>query len=306
MVPLTRWSGGVHIQGTRLWCDAARANGVTFVSGADVALRGRWERLLTTERTQQLAKLDGVLPATFGRPFAMGRARIELLPAGRLPGSAQLRAEVDGRVVLYAGAVNPMGGRLAEPAQLRGCDELIVAAPLAAAGLALPPRAEVEAQLVEAVRSVLSVGEVPLILAPALGLAAEVVALLAAAGVPMRVPARLGALLASYAKLGVPAPARVPRLNARAVPVEEAVVWPLNAPPPPKLDRARVLAVGPRERFPLADSCDLPALLDFAAACDARQVYLLNGYQDDVARAFARKKLRLSPLGPPQQQPLFS
>jgi hypothetical protein len=304
MVPLTRWSGGVHIQGTRLWCDAARAHGVTFVSGADVTLRGRWERLLTTERTQMLGKLDGVLPATFGRPFAMGRARLELLPAGRLPGSAQLRVEVDGRVVLYAGAVHPRGGRLAEPAQLRGCDELIVSAPLA--GCVLPPRAEVEAKLVEVVRSALSDGEVPILLAPALGLGAELVALLGAAGVPVRVPARLGALLSAYAKLGVPAPARVPRLNARNAPTEEVVVWPLNAPPPPRLERARLIPVGPREQFPLADSADLPTLLEFAIASDARQVYLLNGYNDDVARAFAKKKLRLSPLGPPQQVPLFS
>ena len=79
---LWRWSAGVHVLGTRLWCDAARAHGVTFVSGADVVLRRRCERIMTTERTQKLAGFDSVLPATFGRPFAMGRARLELLPAG--------------------------------------------------------------------------------------------------------------------------------------------------------------------------------------------------------------------------------
>src|SRR4051794_38961532 len=38
-VSLWRWSGGVHVVGTRIWCDAARTQGVTFVSGADVQLR---------------------------------------------------------------------------------------------------------------------------------------------------------------------------------------------------------------------------------------------------------------------------
>ena len=85
------------VTGTRLWCDAARAQGVTFVSGADVVLRGANRGAWCTTERNARRRLAGpglgdvVLPALFGRPFAIGRARLELLPAGRLPGSAQLR-----------------------------------------------------------------------------------------------------------------------------------------------------------------------------------------------------------------------
>ena len=41
----------------------------------------------------------------------------------------QLNAKDRVTIVTYAGAVNPTGGRLAEPAQVRGCDVLVVAAP---------------------------------------------------------------------------------------------------------------------------------------------------------------------------------
>jgi hypothetical protein len=182
---LVRWSGGVHVVGTRIWCDAARAHGVTFLSGADVKLKGRWERIVATEKTAKLCNLDGVLPAPFGRPFALGRARVELLPAGRIAGSAQLRVEVDGATVIYAGAVDPRG-----EIQVRGCDELVIA---------------------------------------------------------LRDPARTSKRL----KLG---------------------------PPPP-----------------------LEELVEFAAATEAGIVHVTGGFSDEIARAFAKKKLRASPLGPPQQ-----
>jgi hypothetical protein len=165
---------------------------------------GGGERIVTTEKTAKLCKLDGVLPAPFGRPFALGRARVELLPAGRIPGSAQLRVEVEGATVLYAGAVDPRPTKGTEPAQVRGCDELVI-----------------------------SLGRTPT------------------------------KTLARRFKL------------------------PKEMMEPPSLEE----------------------LVEFAAATEAKRVHVTGGFPRDdwgydwgeVARAFARKKLRASPLGPPQQ-----
>jgi hypothetical protein len=247
-VSLWRWSAGVHVLGTRLWCDAARAHGVTFVSGADVVLRRRCERILTTERTQKLAGLSGVLPATFGRPFALGRARLELLPAGRLPGSAQLRVEIDGKVLLYAGAVG--GSPLAEPLQVRGCDELV----LDVAGGWRADGDRVEAANVWQ--------------------AAEAAVQLAAAGRPVQTSRPMASLLARYKRLGL----AVPKLVKEGV----RIAWPAPVTP------------------------DLQRLTEFAAATEAGQVWVTGGFSDEIARAFAKRRLRASPLGPPQQVPLFS
>src|SRR5256885_341679 len=74
----------------------------------------------------------------------------------------------------------------------------------AACGRKLPPRAEAEAQLVAAVERALDDGVTPVVLAPALGAAQEVVALFAAAALPVRVHPRIAAWLDAYARIGLP------------------------------------------------------------------------------------------------------
>ncbi len=131
------YAAGVHALSTSIWCDAARARGVCFVSRGDVAIgRGRADRLIATERTVAIRAAlglpcaDPLLPR-LGRPFALGRARLELLPSGRLPGAAQLLIELAGWRGLYAGAIAPSAIGGAEPLQVRACDELILDAPQA-------------------------------------------------------------------------------------------------------------------------------------------------------------------------------
>src|SRR5262249_52021698 len=117
--------------------------------------------------------------------------RLELLPSGHVPGAAQLYVDVDGRRVAFCGPLNPSPGRFAEAPQVRAADALCVEAPLAASGRRLPPRAEAEAQLVAAVERALDDAVTPVVLAPALGAAQDVVALLAAAALPVRVHTRI-------------------------------------------------------------------------------------------------------------------
>jgi hypothetical protein len=120
------WTGGVRIAGTQIWCDAARRGRLCFLSHAKVKLPPRTQaRVIATEAT--LAALGrrrppDALVAPLGRPFAIGRARLELLPSGIAPGAAQLLVELPERRVLYAGGgVAPSGD-----AQLRACDAIAV------------------------------------------------------------------------------------------------------------------------------------------------------------------------------------
>jgi hypothetical protein len=69
---------------------------------------------------------DALVPR-FGRPFALGRARLELLPAGGIPGAAELLVELGGWRGLYAGELARQAG--GEPVQVRACDALVVDAP---------------------------------------------------------------------------------------------------------------------------------------------------------------------------------
>jgi putative mRNA 3-end processing factor len=332
------WSGGVRVTGTGIWCDAPRRQQLCFVSSAREALSGA--RVVTTERTLELraaldgkaagARRDAVLVTPYARPFALGRLRVELLPSGHVPGAAQLLVERPGRRALYAGRVNPRAGRLSEPAQVRACDALALSAPLAPLLRALPEREEVEAALLAAVHAALEAGDTPVVLAPALGAAEEIAALLGAAGLALRAHPRILRLLGAYVRMGlmVRTPARALRRASGAEddPARqdsgEVVLWPLELAGSPVLARLargrRLLVAGEaldpaavaRARcaagFALSDDGDLPSLLEHAHATGARDVYFTCGLTDEVARAFAVRRLRARPLGPPEQMRLFS
>ena len=128
-------TAGVRVVGTAIWCDTARSRAMCFVSRPDAQLgRGRADRIVTTERTASVRRAlglvcDGPLLARFGRPFLLGRARLELLPSGAMAGAAQLLVELPGWRGLYAGTVNPLALPDADPAQVRACDEVVLEAP---------------------------------------------------------------------------------------------------------------------------------------------------------------------------------
>jgi putative mRNA 3-end processing factor len=340
-----QWGDGVRIAETTVWCDARRcpADATAFVSHARAPrLRGAAEcRVITTERTRVLrssaaqarsgegvtprGQPQGMLVTPFGRPFALGRLRLELLPSGHVPGAAQLYVELDGRRVAYCGPLNPSPGRFAETPQVRAAEALCIDAPLVASGRKLPPRAEVEAALLRAVEAALDDGVTPVVLAPALGAAEDVVALLAVAALPVRVHARIAAWLDAYAKVGLPLPSPTVKRFRGSPAKGEVVVWPLedrNAAAIGRLRAARLfaatgLALEPdaaaklrvEAAFALADHGDLPSLVAFARAAEARDVWLTSGISDAAVGAFAEAGVAAHALQahrPMQQMTLFA
>jgi putative mRNA 3-end processing factor len=338
------WSDGVRIDGTSIWCDARRCptDATAFVSHARAPrLRGAGDcRVITTERTRLLRSVEvtpkgqaaGMLVTPFGRPFALGRLRLELLPSGHVPGAAQLYVELDEgagerRRIAYCGPLNPSPGRFAEAPQVRAAEALCVDAPLAACGRKLPPRAEAEAELLAAVERALDDGVTPVVLAPALGAAQDVVALLAAAALPVRVHPRIAAWIEAYERVGLRIPATPGGVRKfRGTPSRgEVVVWPLedrNAVAIGRLRGARLFAAAGQAlepdaaarlrveaAFALADHADLPSLVAHARAAEARDVWLTSGFSDAVARAFSVVGIAARPLGarrPMQQMTLFA
>jgi hypothetical protein len=207
---------------------------------------------------------------------------------------------------------------------VRAADALCVDAPLLPLLRRLPPRAESEAALLGAVERTLDAQLTPVVLAPALGAAVDVLALLGAAGLPMRAHPRIVAFAETYARIGVAL--RLPTLKRfRGSPARgEAVVWPLEsraAPAVSRLKNARLfvaagVALDPdcaaRLRvdaaFALADHADLPSLIAHARAAEAQAIWLTSGYSEEVGRAFAQAGVTAHPLSPRramQQMTLF-
>ena len=126
------WRDGVHLTGTPIWCDARRAaRRVLRVVGAIASARAGHGQLIATPTTLALL---GARPATatsrvpLRQPFTLGTLRLELVPSGRGLGAAALHVDIGGRArAVRRRDAHDRRARLADAAEVRACDALVVA-----------------------------------------------------------------------------------------------------------------------------------------------------------------------------------
>lgn len=283
------WRDGVHITGTPIWCDARRRREVCFVSSAERAGRSGHGQLIGTAITLALAgaRDGGHLAVPLRQRFTLGTVRLELIPSGRGFGAAALHVDITGKTVLYAGAVRTAAGGVGDPAELRTCDAVVVAAPFGEPRHRFPALTKVIDQTLAWTRAQLAAGRRPVLLVdtPLDGL--EVASRLAAEGVALagaraireaglriadRVPPAQhvnGAVLIGSSL--------VPRAIGRAVRTAERA----GAPPVPPIR----LAAGTQALPTLASG--VPALP--APGKEPRAIVWLDSDRAGLARALADK-----------------
>jgi len=342
MAPVS-WRDGVHLTGTPIWCDARRRRDVCFLSSADRIGRTGHGQLIGTSITLALlgARDHGHLAVPLRQRFTLGTVRLELLPSGRGFGAAALHADVTGKTVLYAGAVRTSAGGVGDPAELRACDAVVVAAPYGAPDDRFPPlRAEIDAAL-EWTGARLAAGVRPVLLVDSVLDGLEVASRLAAGGVAVAGARALRDAAQRIAEL-VPSPQIIDGAIAigsthaarglapdpgGGVPViaapgrePRAIVW-LDAD---RAGLARSLAAGAAgERAPAtalvsarartgaadhdaafvwAAAADRAQLLGWIEATGARDIYVTGACAESIVAALGD---RARVIGPPHQMVLF-
>jgi putative mRNA 3-end processing factor len=242
------WRDGVHLTGTPIWCDARRRRDVCFASAAERPGRAAHGQLIGTPLTLALlgARGGGHLAVPLYRRFTLGTLSLELIASGRGPGAAALAVEAGGRRVLYAGAIRtavPGAGYAlsTEPAGVRACDALVVAAPFGEERFSFPPLAEAAATTCDWVRARLAAGDHPALLVDTPLDALEIAARLAAEGLPLagdrpiRELARRVAALARAGGVDAAAATRARRdAELRGAPVEAPAPGPPPSAAPPQ------------------------------------------------------------------------
>jgi len=295
------YRAGVHVRGTVLWCDARHAREVCFLSGVRLgaAAARRHRQVVTTAATARLlgrADTD-VLPAPFGRPFHLGRLRLELFPSGAAPGAASLLCEEGGRRVVYAGALAARKLRTAEAMDVRRADIVVLHAehePGHTAGALEPLIDWIAAE------------ETPVVLGALGGELEELAAELGARGLALRGHPALVAAVRAYRKLG----ADLRPIAARGG--KGAILWPISVALPDGLAtvgrRARVgsAAVPHDVSFAWSVLADSAALRAYLAATGAREVYLVGPAAESTALDLRASGLDARALGPPRQLSLFA
>jgi putative mRNA 3-end processing factor len=316
------YDDGIHLLGTVLWFDSHRERDLCFVSHAGGARIPAHRKVLATSATVQLANQvaagAGSLVTPFSRPFSLGNLQLELFPAGHMLGSAQLRVVHQGATVVYAGDVMLRGTRTAEACQVRPCDTLVLNCRYGDPDISFPPTAEVEEELVAWVRATLDLGLAPVLLAPRLGKAQDLMHLLGERGIPVRAHRSIVARARIYQEHGVAFPTL---RTLRGTPGPgAAVVWPIDLRHSPSLRRAgrkvrlAVCTGAALDRarevrhhhavdvaFPLSAHSDFGELLRYVRSTGAGTVYLNEGPTGPLAEALAAMGIDVRLLAPPRQ-----
>jgi putative mRNA 3-end processing factor len=177
-------SAGMRVAESPLFLDAKRPRALSFVSHAHSDHIAPHQRVIATAATAslmaaKLKKRTRALTAPYGQTFDLGALKLSLHPAGHVRGSAQLLVQRDGRRILYTGDLGLGPSLTAEPAEVVPCDVLILEATFGHPRYRLPSRPEALARVDEFIDASFRRGEVPVLMAYALGKGQEVIAHLA-------------------------------------------------------------------------------------------------------------------------------
>lgn len=317
--------GGLHLTGTALALDARTKCELSFISHAHSDHLARHERVIATTPTlrfmaHRLGKLPAALPVPYNRPFALGPLTVELLPAGHILGSAQIRVtRADGRRIVYTGDLNGTPSLTAEPLQVARCDTLILEATFGHPRYVFPPKSAVLQRLEAFVRRTLDAGSTPILLGYALGKAQEVMKFLRECGFALCAHASICEIAEMYREFGVNLEGF--RRFHGAVKPGEVLIF------PPSLARSPTLRqIGPhtvailtgwavdpsRERwhgadaaFALSDHADFEGLRSYAKATGAQEIITHSGFAEELAVALRKDGLQARALGKPLQLQLL-
>ncbi|HLT30949.1 MAG TPA: MBL fold metallo-hydrolase [Myxococcaceae bacterium] len=299
---ITRHRHGLQVTGTPLFLDARRKAPVSFVSHAHSDHVARHAQTIATAPTlrlmeQRWGRIEAPLSVPYHQPFALGTLTLELLPAGHILGSAQLKVtRADGHVLLYTGDLNDQRTLTAEPLVSARCDTLVIESTYGDPQDRFPPRTEVLAQLFEWVERVLAAGDAPVLLCRPLGKAQELMAQLGRRGFRVVAHPSMWALAEVYRESGITFPA-ARAFDGRLQP-DEVLLWPLHQVHAPEFltfkrrPRKAVLSGGAgagtrRSRdvrhFLLSDHADHAGLIAYAMATGAQEVLTHHGAAEALA-----------------------
>lgn len=331
------YRGGTRIAGTVIACDATSGGDLLFLSNGlgqlDVGTRrargagaGRAPRaqILTTPETLAIMGAAGerlrsrALTVAYGRPFGLGSLRLELVPAGVLPGAAALACDDGARRVLYAGVARlGAAARGSPPGEVRAADALCLDATFGHPRFRFIDRREAEERARRFARDARDHGRPVVLLAAALGPAPELAAVLAADGWKLRGHRSIIDAAAGYQRAGVDGPV-IARFAGR-LGKNEALLWPASARDAGLIrrrlgsearaawvsgfacDPAAVALLGADEAIPYAHAADFAGLLAYAAATGAREIAVKNGFAEELAAAFRERGADAYVIGPPRQ-----
>ncbi len=310
---------GLHLAGADAWIDPAHAAPRAIVTHghADHARAGHGEVWATPETLAimeaRYGPQAGARPLAYGEQVTLGGVTVSLHPAGHVLGSAQVRLEGPGGVVVVSGDYKREPDPTCPPFEPVPCDIFVTEATFALPVFRHPPAID------EVRRALARLSANPdrclLIGAYALGKAQRVVALLRQAGhdAPISIHGAMARLMALYEELGVPmgplAPATgLPPAAFRgqvviAPPSALADQWSRRLPDPITAMasgwmrvRARARQRGVELPLVISDHADWDQLTTTIRELGPREVWVTHGREDALIRWCTLHQIRARAL----------
>lgn len=310
-----RQEKGIQLPECGVWLDPSRKQALGIVTHAHSDHATWHEETLATPATlalmrARMSKPRGTLREIgFHEPISLPGCRMTLLPAGHILGSAQVFIERENETLLYTGDFKLRSGLTSEAATAVRADTLILETTFGRPSYRFPPAEELWPQIHEFCHLALADGQIPVLLAYSLGKAQELIAGLAATGLPVAVHPAVAKMTAVYETFGVRFPTYevfdflrtegrviICPPNARnalgGLPnVREALIsgWALDA-------RAKY-QFRCHSAFALSDHAGYDDLLRHLEAVAPKRVYTVHGFTEAFASDLRRRGIEAWALG---------
>lgn len=317
------WDKGLRLANVALWFDSGRYEAKNFVSSARIKEAWRYRDALCTDRTRFLIRVSRAgfqaIVAPYGKPISLGPFEVTLLPAGFMPGSAQILIESDKSTLLYANNLSLEAHPLAEPLQIKKADTLVVRSVYGCKDFAFPPRAQAYAQVVEIAKKALEGDCNPVFLVSPLGKAQEVIRCLTEGGFCVIVHRSIAKYNRAYRNMGFEVgKAKIFKGGVRP---GEVLVFPEVLYSSPAIRRLKrpwlvwvsgLAAASPflakmrvDEGIPLSGHLDFAGLLRYVEEVAPRRVVAVGPNARDFALALGKEGLEATVVSEEEQLSLF-
>ena len=282
-----------------------------------------WASPETADILSVRAPLIRVTAIPWREPTRVGAARVTLLPAGHILGSALTLVEApDGATLLYTGDTKARASLTCDAPEFPQADELIVESTFGLPIYRFPALDALQERAAAFARAAFAEGAVPVFLGYALGKAQEILAMLTRAGVPTVAHGAVWNMCAVYERHGRAFPTTRPYEAGK---VEGAAAEPASSDRPRRIDDSSRAALVVPDSFrehpmvakldarlaycsgwavlsksrvqmdadlllPLSDHADYPGLLSIVDQVRPKRVYANHGYADVFAHLLRKRR----------------
>lgn len=310
------YNEGIQLKGTDLWFDAKKKVNLSFISNANIQALPPHDRIIATPETLKLIETktsDSIaLSCPYNRPFALGNAKIELIPSGYSLGASQIVVDINNKRIVYTGDLKIGDSPTSKFIEIRRCDVLIMKCRYGDPEFNFPPSEDVCSQLFEFAKESLYFNYTPVIFIDIFGKSMDLIQYLGNKNLKLGIHKSIYRYLQLYEELGFEFK-NAERLKTKNI-RKKVLVLPLHARTAKQLEllnkkRTCVvtgLAKGNEKivkssfnvdlAYAMSNHAGYDELVQYVEIVKPKEIYLLEGQSVEFAKSLKSRGYNAKPI----------